>query len=274
MTTYWMIQVDEGTVEEISQDFVHRGNRAQHRLPANRMTMEPLAGDPVVLWRKGSGVKAGAVALGFIAEVVEAFHARNYRETRQEKDTLRRSVNMVVTHLFTEDPVLRVELKEDPRFADFTMFKRGGAQVANPWELEKEQFEAITERMPDATQPGFPFVKYKINVEGLFEADGTLAALEQFKTMVRERDYERMGMEIRSADTPADAEADSILEPQTRPDSLIARLVMWDTEVLALSPTHAFLNAVRKMKKAGDSLTERDLRVIEFEQYEPESTGV
>lgn len=163
MTRYWLVQIDRHYVWGLAE---HRAGRTNFAPPVDRPGQEPPSeGDLVILWQMGDKDKAGAVACGrFAGPLEKSYLAVNYSEDPyfEGAGTQRLSRRIEFTHWFhATDKVTRTVLRKDPRFAEFALFKTGGAQGMNPWPLTAEQHQAILERMPPwalLTTPDVEFV--------------------------------------------------------------------------------------------------------------------
>ncbi len=106
------------------------------------------SGDRVVVWQMGSGDDAGAVGLGtFIGNARHLVHPVDYRDP-DGPTRARLSRQVRFTHWFPDEMVLRTDLRKDPAFADFLLFKTGGARGANVKAVTDAQWRSILSRTP------------------------------------------------------------------------------------------------------------------------------
>ena len=193
----WLTQVDADTVNEHAQQLAYAEKPEPFWPPADRSGTDPQVGDRLVLWQMGTGEKAGAVALGTVAETDVRYHEQNYQLKAAESE-LRQSARMNFTHWFSYDPVTRVELKKDPRFNGFVMFKQGGAQGKNPWILTDDQWCAIADHVPEWTALNYPKKPYSVRVECDFLRGEPNQLLGDFREVIMSGDYEWLGFSART----------------------------------------------------------------------------
>ncbi|MBV1779110.1 EVE domain-containing protein [Paeniglutamicibacter sp. ABSL32-1] len=269
-TDVWLIQVDVDTVNELirvdvdsvydqEEQIVHPEIPEQFWPPADRSGTDPQVGDRLVLWQMGAGDIAGAVALGNVAETGMRFHDRDYHQKSNyhqetEKDTPRHSVRMHFTHWFRDNRVTRVELKEDPRFEGFVMFKRYGAVGKNPWTLTDAQWDAISERMPKWAAVDHPQKTYTVRVECDFHQDGLEGPVENFRGLLMNRDFDSFGLSA-TTEQPPTGDWDSYSMPSVEVSGVdAAHLVTWTSTVVARSAQEAaYIGLVNLAHEADDS---------------------
>ncbi|OIH82896.1 hypothetical protein BLJ79_16745 [Arthrobacter sp. UCD-GKA] len=281
-TDIWLIQVDVDTVHELirvevdtvhdhAEQIVHSENSKPFWPPADRSGAEPQVGDRLVLWQMGAGDIAGAVALGTVAEIDMRFHERDYHRKRVdhqnlEKDTRRLSVRMHFTHWFRDGRVTRVELKEDPRFVGFVMFKPYGAVGKNPWTLTDDQWDAISERMPKWASVDHPQKTYTVRVECDFQLDDLEGPVENFRGLLKNRDFDWFGLNATTDELPLRDEDSYSMQSVEITGVDEAHLVTWTSTVAARSAQEAAYMGLANLAHEADDSPLEDL-VISAKRY-------
>ena len=253
----WLIQVDDTTVNELANG----GLRKPFWHPADRPGTNPQRGDRVILWQMGRGETAGVVALGVVKEVSERRLFRDQRVRQEGEEAERRAVLMRFTHWFEEARVRRTQLSRDPRFVDFPLFARGGAQGRSPWPVTREQWDAVQENLPVWASLDHPQVTYDVSIDFATTATGPDDALSEFQAVIVARGYERLGLQAQVAGTPQWAEDEYLNPAGVVPDDPKLRLVVWSTRTAGRTAEEAALNTVRLLNSTAQDLTVGDVHV-------------
>ena len=168
----WLIQfLEQGVVDEYLDptDVVW---------PAvSRFQADIAAGDRVVLWAAGAGDTAGVFAVGVVDGAVEEVdHAADYRDPGGKR-RMRPSMPVRYTHFFDERRISRAELKADPVFDGFSLFRRANQQ--NPFPLTDEQWDVVWSRVPSWSDLSTPKLSFVVALElGTNQSDRQSAARE------------------------------------------------------------------------------------------------
>ncbi|WP_411733204.1 hypothetical protein [Paeniglutamicibacter sp.] len=252
----WLIQVDVETVEEHAQQIAYAEEPEPFWPVADRSGTNPQVGDRLVLWQMGAGEIAGAVALGVVSETGMRYHDPDYH-LKTEEDKLRRSVHMHFTHWFRDARVTRVELKEDPRFEGFVMFKPYGPVGKNPWALTDAQWDAISERMPKWAAVDHPQKSYSVSIECDFPVDDPRDPLESFRELLMNREFDWFGLSATTEEIPL-RDWDSYFIKSVEITGVDdTHLVTWTSTVVARSAEEAaYIGLVNLAHEADESASE------------------
>lgn len=139
----WLVQFDPFEAEELKNDW---RNGQQFAYPAvNRNTHAIAAGDLVYFWVYGlegaSGIYGVGVATG---RVMQRPHAKNYRDPDGPR-ALRDSVEVDLDRFLREPILTRIEMKADPVFAAFDLFKMPNRP--NAFTVTREESAVVLARM-------------------------------------------------------------------------------------------------------------------------------
>ncbi|MDQ0092552.1 EVE domain-containing protein [Paeniglutamicibacter psychrophenolicus] len=261
-TDVWLIQVDVetvyGLVYDLAEQIVLWEDFEPFWPPADQSGKDPQVGDRLVLWQMGAGDIAGVVALGTVAKIGMRYHDPDYHHKsyhqKTVEDKLRQSVCMHFTHWFRDDRVTRVELKVDPRFDGFVMFKQGGAQGKNPWTLTEAQWDAISERMPTWAAVDYPQKTYTVRVECDFQLDDLEGPRENFRGLLKNRDFDWFGLSATTDELPLRDEDSYSMQSVEITGVDEAHLVTWTSTVVARSAQEAaYMGLANLAHEADDS---------------------
>lgn len=258
----WLIQFSPVEIERCWEDLFRHDVPLPLWPPADRGGTNPQVGDRLVLWKMGPGDVAGAVALGIVGEVGDMHHRKDYGDPDDLAERMRRSVRMRYTHWFESEPVRRVDLRGDPRFKDFVMFKPGGAQGANPWALTEGQWDAIQEAVPEWSDFQYPESRYRVSIEAAVDAKDGTSALNRFREVIQQETADRLNIDARIVGSSR-GDWDKIAVTATSvPRTKRVRLVTWERTVYARTAENARWDAFRALEAETEWLERDDVRIV------------
>jgi hypothetical protein len=200
-------------------------------------------GDPVVLWRAGSCDESGVWALGEVSSgVYQSEHQRD-----ESGKTPRPTVDVTLTHLLDDRMIVRSILRADRTFADFRLFKRGGARGTNPHPVTAEQWAAIRERVPYPAALDRPASRYQVAIDFLITPEERAAVGAALRKRIVERRYDELSFEAaRVGQATLDWEyCDAPVEVLPAANQTIA--ASWTLEVEATTARRAFIEVFRRL---------------------------
>lgn len=179
MAGTWVVQMPSFEINELIQ----RGIGDFWPEVDGRSSAPVQTGDRVIVWQMGDKDEAGVVGLGvFTGEPTNQRRPRSYRDL-DGPQTERRCWKIEFTHWFPGDMVLRDDLRPDPLFDDFLLFKQGGARGSNVKAVTDAQWDALLERAPSWGPVDSPthhyVVQIRIPCDAMREPDARFEAVRQ-----------------------------------------------------------------------------------------------
>lgn len=247
----WLVQMP---VEEIVELSV--GGRDDFWPEVDRKGQQPPAlGDEVVLWQMGPGDTAGAMGLGVFDGQDDIHRPRNYAESLTPKQ-MRPCMRIEFTHWFADAPVRRTELRRDPRFANFSMFRF--AARANPWRLSDDQWDAIVERLPRWAPVDYRRHRYLVELRLASSEVDAPRAIAAARNQIVEANLPDFGLHISRADKATGDRYDHCAQDPERAEEA-AGWVTWSVEVSARTAAEAYDELILVTRKKSPP-TPADLR--------------
>lgn len=238
----WLIQWHQ---EEVESCLLHGSTTLGPAL--GRHLNEVSDGDRVVMWVTGPKAEAGVWALGVVnGAVYEDDHQVDYGDPDSGRG-LRPTAEVEVTHLLDLDIIERPTLMADGRFAHFTLFKRGGAQGANPWPLTDDQWQAIVERTPDWADIGRPFHPFTVRITLATPSSDEDLAIADLQDAFSNKCYDELSWDIRRVDGSTSS-WECLLDPAPTEARHCSSRMTWQIEVQATTARRAFLQVFRDLR--------------------------